>query len=69
MPSNPLWAGALSLLLRHSLTGCVHSAHQAADLLDRLADSPELDRETRNLCEEVSQRLTTPRQEAVQCRN
>ena len=58
MPTTELWAGALSLLLIHSESGCPHSALNAARLLDRLCDSPELDEETRNLCERASQRLT-----------
>ena len=58
MPAATLWAGALSLLLIHSESGCPHSALNAARLLDRLCDSPELDEETRNLCERASQRLT-----------
>lgn len=58
MPAAELWAGALSLLLIHSESGCPHSALNAARLLDRLCDSPELDEETRDLCERASQRLT-----------
>lgn len=57
LPANALWAGALSLLLRHSETACPKSARQAADLLDRLADDPALDRETRALCARASDRL------------
>lgn len=59
MSPNVLWAGALSLLLRHNETGCAKSARQAADLLDRLADSPDLDSDTRNLCQRASDRLGT----------
>ena len=59
MPAATLWAGALSLLLIHGESGCPHSALNAARLLDRLCDSPELDEETRNLCERASQRLET----------
>lgn len=54
LPPSALWAGALSLLLRHNETGCPKSAHQAAELLDRLADDPTLDRETRSLCARAS---------------
>lgn len=57
MTPNALWAGALSLLLSHNETGCPKSAHQAAGLLDRLADDPALDRETRSLCARASDRL------------
>lgn len=57
MTPNALWAGALSLLLSHNETGCPKSARQAADLLDRLADDPALDRETRSLCARASDRL------------
>lgn len=58
LPPPDLWAGALSLVLRHQRTGCPHSARQAADLLDRLAAFPDLDDETRDLCEQESERLT-----------
>lgn len=57
LPASALWAGALSLLLRHNETACPKSARQAADLLDRLADDPALDRETRALCSRASDRL------------
>ena len=43
MPSAELWAGALSLLLIHSESGCPHSALNAARLLDRLSDAPDVD--------------------------
>ena len=59
MPPPELWAGALSLLLIHDESGCPHSALNAARLLDRLSDSPELDEETRNLCERAIRRLET----------
>ncbi len=52
-----LWAGALSQVLSYGETGCPHSAQRAADLLARLADKPELDRELRDLCERASERL------------
>ncbi len=60
MPPNALWAGALSLLLQHNETGCRKSARQAADLLDRLADDPALDSDTRKLCQRASDRLGDP---------
>lgn len=56
-PASDLWAGALSLLLIHGETGCPHSALNAARLLDRLCDLPEVDEATRNLCERASRRL------------
>lgn len=58
MPSTELWAGALSLLLIHSESGCPHSAHNAARLLDRLCESSDLDDDTRALCERASNRLS-----------
>lgn len=60
MPAVELWAGALSLLLIHSESGCPHSALNAARLLDRLSDAPDLDDETRDLCERASHRLSLP---------
>lgn len=58
MPSIELWAGALSLVLLHTETGCPHSALNAARLLDQLSDSEGLDDETRGLCERASRRLS-----------
>lgn len=52
-----LWAGALSQVLSYGETGCPHSARRAADLLARLADKPDLDRELRELCDRASQCL------------
>ena len=64
MPSAELWAGALSLLLIHSESGCPHSALNAARLLDRLSDAPDVDDATRELCERASKRLSqNPRME------
>ena len=64
MPSAELWAGALSLLLIHSESGCPHSALNAARLLDRLSDAPDIDDTTRELCERASKRLSlNPRKE------
>ena len=57
MPSTELWAGALSLLLIHSETGCPHSALHAARLLDCLCEINGLDDSTRDLCERASLRL------------
>lgn len=59
MPTTELWAAALSLLLRHDMTGCGRSALQAAGLLDRIADHPGIDDETRSLCEQASMRLAS----------
>ncbi|MBS1130788.1 MAG: hypothetical protein H6R16_1790 [Proteobacteria bacterium] len=66
MPSSALWAGALSLVLIHEETGCVHSALHAARLLEQLSDTEEVDDDTRRLCERASSRLT--RQEAHHAR-
>ena len=60
MPTAELWAGALSLLLIHNESGCPHSALNAARLLERLSDAPDLDDETRGLCERASNRLSQP---------
>ena len=54
---SELFAGALSQLLRHDLDTCPRARRQAADLLERLADLPGLDGETRELCERMSERL------------
>jgi hypothetical protein len=43
--------------MRHDLTGCAQSAHQAVDLLERLAASPAMDGDTRSLCEQMCERL------------
>ena len=43
--------------MRHDLTGCAHAASQAATLLDRLSDLPELDGDTRRLCDQMSIKL------------
>lgn len=68
MPSSELWAGALSLLLRHDLTGCSVTARQAATVLDRIASCPEVDAETRSLCEAASFRLSAANLETAPCR-
>lgn len=60
MPNTELFAGALSQLLRHDLSGCPRATRQAAELLDRLAELPGLDRETQDLCEQMSRRLAGP---------
>jgi hypothetical protein len=44
--------------MRHDLTGCEYAALQAANLLDHLSDMPDIDGETRDLCEHMSQKLT-----------
>ena len=57
MSSAKLLVGALTLLMRYDLTGCSHAASQAATLLDRLSDLPELDRDTHRLCDQMSIKL------------
>jgi hypothetical protein len=57
MPNTELFAGALSQLLRHELSGCPRATRNAADLLDRLAALPGIDDETRELCDRMSERL------------
>ena len=57
-PLSQIWAGALSLLLQHHETVCAHSARQAARLLECLSDAPEVDAQTRCLCERASLRLS-----------
>lgn len=57
MPNTELFAGALSQLLRHDLSGCPRATRQAAELLDRLAQRPDLDDETRDLCDRMCARL------------
>lgn len=56
---NPttLIAGALDQVLRHQLSGCPQAAHQAARLLDAIAERPDVDQETRYLCGKMSERL------------
>jgi hypothetical protein len=54
-----LLAGALSHLVRYQLTGCTHSAHVAAQLLDQLADRADVDGDTRSLCGHMSTVLET----------
>ncbi len=68
MPPIELWAGALSLLLRHGVTGCAQSALQAADLLERIADHADVDGDIRALCEQASLRLTDLHGEPIPCR-
>jgi hypothetical protein len=57
MPTNNLWAGALSQLLIHQESGCPHSARHAIRLLDQLCDFDDLDADVRLLCERASVRL------------
>lgn len=54
---STLLAGALDQLMRHALTGCGRAAHQAARLLDALAERPDIDAETRDLCGRMSEHL------------
>lgn len=65
MPSNNLWAGALSQLLIHQETGCTHSARHAIRLLDKLSEFTDLDEEVRVLCERASHRLEA----VLECRD
>ena len=72
MPTNNLWAGALSQLLLHQESGCPHSARHAIRLLDQLCDFDDLDADVRLLCERASVRLgqsLSRRQENSQERN
>lgn len=56
-PTALLFAGALDHLMRHHLTGCRHATHHAACLLERLSARLDVDRETRCLCERMSESL------------
>lgn len=67
MPNTELWIAALSLLLRHNVTGCARLGRQAADLLDRISDDPGVDQETRTLCEQASQNLIALPSAPLQC--
>jgi hypothetical protein len=58
MPNAVILSSALALLLQHDECGSAVCAGQAAHVLAHLADSPELDAETRALCERASLRLT-----------
>ena len=57
MPTNNLWAGALSQLLIHQETGCPHAARHAIRLLDQLCEFADLDADVRALCERASLRI------------
>ena len=61
MSNRDLTTGALALLLRHDLTGCIQAGHQAAGLPERLAETAALDRTTRKLCLRMSERLIDAR--------
>lgn len=69
MSKSDLWAGALSLVLRHDLTGCTVAARQAADLLARIAEHPDVDPDMRTICDEASMRLVDRHMEATRCRS
>lgn len=56
-PTASLFAGALDHLIRHSLTGCGQAAHHAAHLLEQLSTQPDVDSDTRCLCEQMSDAL------------
>lgn len=51
MPSNGLWAGALSQLLIFQERGCRHSALHAIRLLENLSGFDGVDEDLRLLCE------------------
>jgi len=51
--TTALFAGALDHLMRHALTGCLHSARHAVQLLEALAGRADVDRETRSLCDRM----------------
>jgi len=53
--------GALDHLVRYQLTGCTHSAHVAVQLLAQLASQPDVDGDTRDLCDRMSDALETAR--------
>lgn len=55
--TQSLLAGTLEHLMRYQLTGCSHSAHVAAQLLEQLAGQPDVDRDTRHLCDRMSEAL------------
>lgn len=57
MPNTEIWAGALSLMVRYTETGCTQSGRQAACLLDRIVDMPGIDGETCALLERACLRL------------
>ena len=61
MSNRDLTTGALALLLRHDLTGCIQAGHQAAGLLERLAETAALDRATRERYLRMSERLLNAR--------
>jgi hypothetical protein len=56
-PTTALLTGAFDHLMRHQLTGCTQAAHQAARLLDALAESADVDVITRGLCGQMCDRL------------
>ncbi len=57
--NTALFAGALDHLMRHTLTGCEHAAHHAAQLLSVLAEHADVDSETRCLCDRMCDFLET----------
>ena len=62
-PTATLFAGALDHLMRYTLTGCSHAAHHAMNLLERLSDQQDVDREPRCLCWRMSEALAGVRTE------
>jgi hypothetical protein len=59
--STALALGGLDHLLRYLLSGCGHSGQVAARLFEVLAEQPDLDGDTRCLCESLQQALETGR--------
>lgn len=55
--NTALLTGALDHLMRHSLTGCEHAAHQATRLLEVLSERSDVDNETRRLCGRMCEKL------------
>jgi hypothetical protein len=62
--TESLLAGALNHLVRFQLTGCTHSAHVAAHLLDQIADRSDVDGDTRTLYGRMSAALEATRENA-----
>lgn len=52
-----LLSGALDNLIRHTLTGCAHSARRAALLLERLERAADTDVELQDACQRMREHL------------
>ncbi len=57
MPTNNLWAAALSQILILDETNCPHAAGHAIRLLNQLCEFDDLDQDVRSLCERASWRI------------